>query len=80
MYSPKCSKLSCAKIPVITCINVNGVTFKGSNSSIFASLLSMGQLLKERICSFRSKFFPFKVDPSSKKVPHLEKQTGISAN
>ena len=26
-------------------------TFRGSNSAIFASLLSRGQLLKERICS-----------------------------
>ena len=28
-----------------------------------ASLLSKGQLLKERICSIRSKFFPLTVDP-----------------
>ena len=29
----------------------DGYTFRGSNSSIFASLLSRGQILKERICS-----------------------------
>ena len=32
---------------------------------IFASLFSRGQLLKVRICSFRSKFFPLRVDPAS---------------
>ena len=32
----------------------------------FVSLFSRGQLLKERICSSRSKFFPLKVDPRSK--------------
>ena len=39
---------------------VNGYTIKGSNSaiSIFAVLPNEGQLLQERICSQRSKFFP----------------------
>ena len=32
------------------------------DSSCFACLLSMDQLLKKRICSFRSKFFPSRVD------------------
>ena len=43
---------------------MNGYTFKGSNCYIFifASLLNTGQLLKERICSPRSKFFPLRVD------------------
>ena len=34
----------------------------GSNSTIFASLFSRGQLLMEIICSFGSKFFPLRVD------------------
>ena len=34
----------------------------------FASLLWRGQLLKERICSLRSKFFPLRVDPISKEL------------
>ena len=48
-----------------TRFKVNGYTFKGSNSCIFifASHLIRGQLLKERICSSRSKFFPLRVDP-----------------
>ena len=38
---------------------------KGSNSVIFifVSIFNMGQLLKEMICSLRSKFFPLGVDP-----------------
>ena len=31
----------------------------------FAAILNCGQLLKERICSHRSKFFPLRVDPIS---------------
>ena len=44
---------------------VYGYTIRGSNSAIFifASLLNGGQLIKERICSNRSKFFPLRVDP-----------------
>ena len=47
------------------CFKVNGYAFRGNNSSIFifASLLNGGQLLKKRICSCRSKFFPSRVDP-----------------
>ena len=46
-------------------VKINGYTFRGSDSaiSIFASLLNIGQLLKERICFCRSKFFPLRVDP-----------------
>ena len=38
-------------------------TFRGNNSAsfIFVSLLSRGQLLKEKICSLRSKFCPLRV-------------------
>ena len=41
-----------------------GTVSGGSNSVIFIFpfLLNRGQLLKERICSSRSKFFPLRVD------------------
>ena len=43
---------------------------RGSNSTIFifAFLLNGDQLLKNRICSSRSKFFSLKVDPFLKGV------------
>ena len=41
----------------------------------FASLLNEGQLLKESICSCRSKFFPFRVDPISEGFCYPGKQT-----
>ena len=49
-------------------LNVSGNNFKGSNSFIFsfASFLNGGQLLKERICSCRSKFLSLRVDPKWK--------------
>ena len=37
-----------------------------SASLNFASLLNRGHLLKKRICSPRSKFFPLRVDPTLK--------------
>ena len=45
-------------------VKVNGSAFRGSNSAIFilASIFNVGQLIKERICSTRSKFFPLRVD------------------
>ena len=45
-------------------LKVNGHTFKRSNSAIFmfASLHNEGQLLKEKICSYRRKLFPLRVD------------------
>ena len=41
-----------------------GYTFRVSNSTIcvFCLPFQWGQLLKDRICSCRSKFFPFRVD------------------
>ena len=39
---------------------MSGSTCRGSK--YFASFHRRGQLLKERICSSRSKFFPFRVD------------------
>ena len=43
---------------------LNEYTFTGSNSVIFIfdSLFNGDQLLKEIICSSRSKFFPLRVD------------------
>ena len=55
-----------APTPLINSINANGYTFRGSSSTIFAPLLSGGQLLKERICSYRSKFFPIRIDPDQR--------------
>ena len=39
---------------------------------IFTSLLNMGQLLKERICSSRSKFFSLRIDPLQQGFATLE--------
>ena len=49
---------------VLLRLKVNGYTVRGSNSVSFsfACLGNGGQLLKERICSLRSKFFPLLVD------------------
>ena len=59
-------------------IKVNGYTFRRSNSFIFifASHLISGQLLKKRICSFRSKFFSLRVDPIFRGLHCSGKQTG----
>ena len=52
-----------------------GIFFKRSNCAIinFASLSSEGKLLKERICSSRSKFFPLRADPYFKIFLYPEK-------
>ena len=57
---------------------VNGYTFRGSNSttSSYFSLLHGAQLLKERICSSGSKFFPLREDPFLEGFRRPEKQTG----
>ena len=47
---------------------------------IFASYLIRGLLLKERICSPRSKFFPLRADPILKGLHCPEKQTGSHKN
>ena len=51
-------------------IQVNECSFRGDKSFIFllSSLLNVGQLLKEWICSSRSKFFPLRVSPFGKGV------------
>ena len=57
IYSLKNGKSATAKISIINSINVNRLS-EGKHFYFFASLLIRGQLLKERICSSRSKFFP----------------------
>ena len=49
----------------ITNFKVNGYTFSRNISTyfFFASLPHGGQLLRERICSSRSKLFPLRVTP-----------------
>ena len=44
----------------------NKNTFRISSSTICASLVNRGQLLKERICFSRSNFFLLRVDPLPK--------------
>ena len=47
-------------------------TLQGSNSAILSlpSFRYVGQLVKKKICSPRSNFFPLKVDISFKSIPH----------
>ena len=56
--------------------------FKESNHDtfVFASLLNGDLLLTERICSTRSKFFLFRVDPISGELFHPMKQTESNKN
>ena len=42
---------------------------------IFASIFKRGQLIKERLCSLKSKFFPLLVDPIFGAFVIQEKQT-----
>ena len=50
-----------------------------SNSAVafFASFFNGGQLLKERICSKRSKFFPLRADSILEVIYRPQKQTEI---
>ena len=51
-------------LPFVHVLKVNGYTFRGNNSHfIVASRISWSSLIKERICSHQSKFFPLGVDP-----------------
>ena len=69
-------------------LKVNEYTFKGSNSTgpYFASFLNGGQLLKNRICSCRSKFFPLGADPillgivAQKSIPGNTKFVSLCKN
>ena len=59
-------------------LQMNGYSVRGSNSAIscFVPLFNIGQLLKERICSYRSKFFPLRVDLLLERLHLQGKQTG----
>ena len=67
--------LLCKQFLTYGCVKGEWYTFKESNPAIFSFAgLSKGgelgklggQLLKKRICSSRSKFFPLRVDPFRK--------------
>ena len=49
------------------------IHFEEATLLSFVSLLSRGQLLKERICSYRSKFFPLRVDPIPKRPMPIQR-------
>ena len=59
-------------------LKMDGYTFRGSNYVIFifASHLIRDQLLKKRICSHGSKFFPLRVDSILGKLRPPDEQTG----
>ena len=63
---------------------MNACTFRGTNPIllIVASNIYWGLLIKERICSHRSKFFPLRVDPILGRLRPLGncKQTGSLEN
>ena len=63
-------------------IKVNGYTLKGRNSAIFSfiSHLIRDQLLKIRICSYRSKFILLRKDPILRRLRLPAKQTGSHKN
>ena len=63
-------------------LKVNRYAFRGSNSVIFivASRIKRGHLIKERICSRRSKFFPLRVDPIFGRLRPPGKHTGSHEN
>ena len=56
------------------CIKVNRYIFIGCSSASFI-FVSLDQLLKERICSFWSKFFLLRVDPTLERLCCQVKQT-----
>ena len=51
----------------------------GGTRLFFASFLTKGKLLKERICSSRSKFFLLKVDPISESYLIKRKRTSCKS-
>ena len=66
---------------MINSIKVNGYTNRGSNPFNFACLFSRGQLLKERICSCRSKLLALRVDPMSESyITQRSKQEFMQVN
>ena len=79
MQSLKYSKLTSNNIAE-TVFTLMGILSEEASPLYFVSLLSRGQLLKERICSCRSKFSPLRVDHMSKSYAHPEKQIEIHAS
>ena len=66
-------------LKIILFITVNGYTFRGSNSVIFIVAshdINQGHLIKERIISHCSNFFPLRADPISGRFHTVSKQTG----
>ena len=65
-----------------TGLKVNGYTFRGRNSVIFivASQLNCSHFMKERICSYQSKFIPLRVNPILERLSPPDKQTGSHEN
>ena len=61
-------------------IKVNGYTFRSVPNFISAALPKRGQLLNERICSPRSKFFLLKVYPILKGLHRSGKQEELKKN
>ena len=61
---------------------MNGYTFRGSNSIIFivVSHTHFCNLIKERICSHRSKFFPLREDPIFERLLPPDKQIESPGN
>ena len=57
-------------------------TFWGGNLVVFivASHINWAHLIKERICSNRSKFFPLRVGPIFRRLRPPGKQTGSHEN
>lgn len=53
----KCCKPTTAQIPLLNSVKVNGYTDRGSNSSWFCLSFQLDQLIRDRICSSRSKSF-----------------------
>ena len=71
---PKYSKLTCTNI-ARTVFTLMGILSEEASPLYFVSLLSRGQLFKER-----SKFSPLRVDHMSKSYAHPEKQIEIHAS
>ena len=59
---------------------VNGSNFQGETLLYIASFLSRGPLLKQRICSYRSKFFVLRVDIISRSHAQPKNHNGVHAS
>ena len=62
-------------------VKVDSNAHRGSNSTSFASIVSIDHFLKQSICSSMSKFFPLRVGPMSKSYPiYRSKQEYMQVN